>query len=441
MIPCLHIPTDDERPDMPTPRHRRLLPAFAVASLPGLVPAQLPTDAAVVLEATTVTVDPNYRIVDLFGRGHSTMRGQNVFLQPPPVSVATDPGTAGAFWFQANPASFAGTWRYDVGSLASITRSTWGAWLRTAGERVECGASMVFTLRAGSVESCRKAAGAPQTPTLLFVQPNAIDLAVREPLLYVASFDPGLPAALVEYDISTRTSRTVGSYADVRAIAIAPTGTELLLGTGSGDLITVDVATGATTGTTPTNLGAIVAVGYSRVASKVYASSTELWSELVPTQPIYRSSLPIVDFGVTTVPTASVVLFGTGCGAGQNAGWAANGLPLLGTTGFQLQLRAGVASSFALFALGSSRTFAGQLAVQLPYDLQPFGAPGCPLLVDPQTTLLRPTNATGEAAVTIPIPNVPNLVGSEFAAQWFVPDAGTGTLGVASTEGAAFVLR
>lgn len=426
---------------MHTPRFARFLPLVATCGLSGAAMAQLPTDAVVVLEATTSVTDLNYRLVDLFGRGNTQVRGQNAFLQPPPVSVATDPTQAGAFWFQASPASFAGTWRCDVGSLATITQSTWGAWLRTAGERVECGANTVFTLRAGVVEACVKAAGAPQTPSVLFTLTNAIDLAVQEPFLYVATYDPNAPSALVEYNLTTRTQRTVGSYLGVRAIAISPTNGELLLGTVGGDLVTVDPTTGAVSNTTPAGIGPLVAVGYSRFGTKVYASSTELWSEVGPLQPIYTSPLLITDIGVTKVATASVVAFGNGCGRGTQARWAAVGLPLLGNAGFQLHLRGGVANSFALFALGTNRTFASQLGVFLPYDLQPYGAPGCTLLVDPQTTLFRTTNAAGEAGVTVPIPNAPSLVGSEFAAQWFVPDPSTGSLGLASTEGAAFVVR
>lgn len=426
---------------MHPPRLARFLPLFASCGFAGDLLAQMPTDAVLVLEATSSATELNYRLVDLFGRGSTPVRGQNAFLQPPPVSVATDPGQAGAFWFQANPLSFAGTWRCDVGSLATITQSTWGAWLRTAGERVECGQSSVFTLRAGVVEACAKASGAPLPPTTLFTLPQAVDLAVQEPLLYVASFDPNAPSALVEYHLTTRTQRIVGSYLGVRAIAVSPITGELLLGTAGGDLVTVDATTGAVTSTTPAGIGPLVAVGYSRFGTKVYASSNELWSELGPQNPIYTSNRPITDFGVTRLATASVVAFGDGCGLGTTARWAATGLPLRGNVGFTLQLRGGAVNAFALFALGTSRTFASQLGVFLPFDLQPYGAPGCPLLVDPQTSLFRATNGSGEAAVTVPIPNAPSLVGSEFAAQWLLPDPSTGSLGLAVTEGAAFVVR
>jgi hypothetical protein len=426
---------------MHPPHLARFLPLLATCAFAGEVLAQMPTDAVIVLEATSSATELNYRLVDLFGRGNTPVRGQSAFLQPPPVSVATDPAQAGAFWFQANPSSLAGTWRCDVGSLATITQSTWGAWLRTAGERVECGLSTVFTLRAGVVEACAKAAGAPQTPTTLFTLPQAIDLAVQEPLLYVASFDPNTPSALVEYHLTTGTQRIVGSYLGVRAIAVSPVTGELLLGTVSGDLVTVDAANGAVTSTTPATTGPLVAVGYSRFGTKVYATSNELWSELGPQQPIYTSTRPITDLGVTRLPTASVVAFGNGCGLGTTARWAATGLPLRGNSGFQLQLRGGVANAFTLFALGTSRAFASQLGVPLPFDLQPLGAPGCPLLVDPQTSLFRTTNVAGEAVVPVPIPNAQSLVGFEFAAQWLLPDPSSGSLGLAVTEGAAFVVR
>lgn len=419
----------------------RSLQLLTGCCLLGTATAQLPTDAVVVLEATTNVQDSNYRLVDLFGRGSSTIGGQNVFLQPPPVSVTTDPNQPGNFWFQANPSSLAGTWRYSVGSLARINQAVWGAWLRTAGERVESGSTQVFTLRGGVVESCLKSATAPQTPVVLFTLGNAIDLAVKEPFLYVASFDPSAPSPLVEYNLGTGSQRTVGTYVGVRAIAASPVTSELLLGTATGELTTIAIATGAVVTTVNPGLGPIVAVGFSRFGTRVYANSTELWSEVEPTRPIYVSSRPIVDFGVTQAPTASVATFGSGCGRGLTTSWAATGLPTLGNTTFELGLRSAPASSAALLALGTSRTVAPQLGVALPYDLQLYGAPGCLLLVDPQVFLLRITNGAGDSNVTVPIPNAPSLAGAEFTAQWFVPDPSTGSLGLASTEGVAFVIR
>lgn len=403
--------------------------------------AQLPTDAIVVLETTSNLVDPNYKLVDALGRGYSTVRGQNVFMQPSPVSVATDPTWPSHFFFQANPSSLAGTWRCDVGAVARITLSTWGPWLRTSGDRVEVGSSRVFTLRGGLVDACIKSSTAQQTPANLFTLGNAVDLAVQEPFLFVASYQASSPAPLIEYDLGTATQRTVGNYIGVKAIAVSPIAAEILLGTAAGELTTIDPATGAVINTVNTGIGPIVAVGYTRFGTRVFASATQLWSELQPAAPIYISATTIADFGVTRALTASVATYGRGCGLGTAASWSALGLPTLGNASFQLGLLDAPASTIAALALGASRSYAAQLAVSLPYDLGLFGAPGCDLLVDPLVSLVLTTNGAGDANQTVPIPNAPSLAGSEFVAQWFVSDGSVGSLGIAVTEGVVFVVR
>lgn len=402
--------------------------------------AQIPTDTVLVLQSTSSVTVPNYRFVDVRGGGDAPLSDQNVFLQPSPVSVAVDPVDPAQFFFQANTSSLGGTWRTQVGLLGSSGQTSWGPWFQGAGTRLEVGASRVFALRLGNVESCsRVPGGAP--PAVLFPLASAVDLAVNGSLLYAASFDPGVPAPLVEYDTTTATQRLVGSYVGVRAVAASPIVPELCLGLQNGDLLRVDLATGAVLSTTPTGLGSLVAVGYTRFGTLVWADAQQLWSELVPTAPVYVAATPIVDFGVAAVATASVVPFGPGCGLGALASWSANGLPTLGNAGFQLGLVDGPASSLAILALGGSRYFASGLGLALPLDLQGLGASGCDLLVDPQVLLAKVTNPAGGATQVVPIPATPALAGSEFVAQWFVADAGVGPLGLAGTAGVAFVVR
>lgn len=422
---------------MPTIAQTALLPLLVATAA-----AQIPSDAVVVLEAPQALQDPIYHLVDSFGRGATTMRGQSVFLQPAPVSVAVDPVQPTAFFFQANTSSLPGTWRSDLGPLATIGQSVWGAWLTMGGQRVEAGVSAVFTLRNGLVESSLKSSPAPQTPISLFGLVHASDLAVREPFLYVASFDAQAPALLIEYDLVGGAVRIVGSYQGVHALAASPVGTALLLGTEAGDLLQVDPATGAVTSSTNPQVGPILTVGYTRLGTRLYANDTQLWSDLVPNAPIFVSATQIVDFGVGRAPTASVVPYGQGCGAGGTATWANTGLPTLGNAGFQLGLRLAPANAFALLVLGGSRTVAAALGgVALPFGLGGFGASGCQLLVDPQIVGVLATGVTGNANQAIPVPSTASLAGIEFVGQWLVPDASVGPFGLATTEGVAFVVQ
>lgn len=410
-----------------------------LSALATTVAAQVPVDSLVVLETGTA-LGLNYTYVDLFGRGATPVSGQSLFLQPPPVSVATDPTSATHFFFQANPSSLAGTWRFTTGLLGRITTARWGSWLRTPAERVEVGASRVFTLRGGNVESFAKAPPQVNVPsTLLFTLPNAVDLAVAEPYVYVASSNGG-SSVVVECDLTTANQRTIGSYSGVRAIAVSPLGGELALGLQSGDVQRITIANGATIATIATGFGPLVAVGYSRFGTLVYADSLQIGSELVPSGPIYTSTTGIRDFGVALWPAATATPFGLGCGRGATSTWSVPDAPTLGNSTYALGLRNAVPVSFALLALGFDRATAlGSLA--LPYELRPFGAPGCLLLVDPAAVTLRTTDALGNTDQPLPIPANPAFLGVELCAQWFVPDPTVGALGLAGSSGLASVIR
>jgi serine protease AprX len=58
----------------------------------------------------------------------------------------------------------------------------------------------------------------------------------------------------------------------------------------------------------------------------------------------------------------------------------------------------------------------GSLPFQIP------GAPGCNLLVSPDSTLLFFTSFNREAVFTVPVPNIPGLVGLDLLHQWAVLD-------------------
>lgn len=402
-----------------------LLAVFAIA--------QVPTDVAVVLEGASGNL-PNYTFVDTLGRGRTTVLGQNVFLTPPPVSVAVDPTGANHFFFMS-VTSFVGTWRYTVGKLGRIQSSVWGAWQRDAGSRVEVTDTQVISLRGALVESRPKAQSPVGPATLLFQQPFAVDLAVAGTKLYVATNNGGF-SDVVEYDLQTTALRTVGNYSSVRCIAASPIAGELALGLSTGTIERIDVATGVVQSSFATGLGSLVAVGYTRFGTLVWADAQSLWSELAPNAPIHTSSSAIVDFGVAVHPVATSTPFGVGCGIGAAAQWDASGVPSLGNSGYTIGLRSGPIASFALLALGASRSITSAGAA-LPIDLAVIGAAGCPLLVDPLILLLRSTDAFGETDQPLPIPPTPALAGSEWVGQWLLPDPTVGPLGLATTAGLA----
>lgn len=396
------------------------------------ITAQVPTDTVLLLETPSSLTSPYYKLVSVFGYGNTTLRAQNTFLQV--TSIATDPTNATRYFYQSGASSLAGTWQSDLGRLAVIGQNQWGPWSQTPASRLEVGLQQIFTLDAGNVFQVAKAGG---TPAPLLSQQGAVDLAVVDPFVYVLSNDPNAPAPIVEYNLLTNASRTLTSIAGARSIAASPVTNELCVGLDNGDLVRIDRTTGNSNGATPTGLGPIVAVGYTRLGTIVYSDAVTLWSELAPTAPIYTSPTTILDFGIGLPPTASVVPFGEGCGLGQSWSWATNSLPHPGNANFQLGGRNLPGNHAALLTLGTNRTYASTLMAALPWDLAPLGAPGCMLLADPAAAIILLTNAAGETNMTIPIPLAGSLVGLEFSGQWWSSYNNT----IALSEGVVFVIR
>lgn len=414
---------------------RPLLACLAAWSCALPITAQVPIDHALVLEASTVVNAPNYRFVDVFGAGGATLSNQSVWLQPPPVAVAVDPVDAAFFYFAANTASVPGVWRSQVGLLGAIGTSQWGPWFQGAATRIEVGATRVFALRNGNLESCsRVPGGAP--PAVHFTAPGLVDLAVAGARVYVV-----FATTVFEVDTAAASIRQVGSYPGVRALAASPVANELCLGLQSGDVVRVDATTGIVLATTTTGLGPIVAVGYTRLGTLLWADAAQLWSELAPGGPIHVASSPIVDFGVGVAPAATVQPFGNGCAVGATASWTTAGAPTLGNAQFALGCAGAPGNALSLLALGLGRYSAATLGVPLPFDLAAVGAPGCALRVDPETVVARIATASGLAQVGVPIPNLPGLVGLQAHGQWFLADPATGPLGLAAMPGVTFVLR
>ena len=397
--------------------------------------AQIPTDATLVFESTPLVAD-YYKFVDVLGRGTTTVRGQSVFM--PIESVAVDPSAADTFYYLGAASSLAGTWQGQFRLLAEIGTNIWGPWSQTAADRIAVGSNYIATIAGTSLQVFAKVGNLPGQN---FVVPASVDIAFFGDLIYLGGDGASGAAPIVELDVITGTTRTVGNYSGTSCIAVSPTGSELCIGTIGGDLVRIDVATGAVTSMTPTGLGDLVAVEYTRFATLVYADAFSLFSELVPGNPIYISSTAILDIGVGTIPVASIVPFGNGCGVAAAANWSAPESPTIGNVGFSLGLLGAPAQSAVLLALGEGRGLWTATGASLPFDLQPFGAPGCQLLVDPQVVQGLPTSAGGAANQPFPIPVTPSLVGLEISAQWFVPDASVGSLGFAATEAVAFVIQ
>lgn len=396
--------------------------------------AQIPLDAAFVFESTPLTAD-YYKVVDVLGRGATTVRGQSVFM--PIESVALDPLSAGEFYYLGSATSLPGTWRGQMQPLADIGTNVWGPWSQNAADRIAVGDNYIATLAGTTLQVFAKVGNLPgQT----FTVPLSVDVAFFGDLAYLGGDGSLGSTSISELDVATGVTRTVGTYPGIRCLAASHTGSELCVGTFTGDLVRLDAATGAVVSVVATGLSDLVAVDYTRFGTLVYSDGSALYSELVPTAPILVSATVIVDLGVARVPTASVVPFGDGCGVVAAASWASTGVPSLGNGSFALGLRDAPPQSVALFAVGQGRSVWQAAGLSLPLDLQPVGAAGCRLLVNPQVSLLLPTNANGAADQAFPIPSTPSLIGLELAAQWFVPDAAIGSFGFAATEGVAFVI-
>ena len=92
----------------------------------------------------------------------------------------------------------------------------------------------------------------------------------------------------------------------------------------------------------------------------------------------------------------------------------------------------------AVLLLGTSNsTWAGGT---LPFELTPFGFPGCFLRVSPDASICAVTSGPrglGRATIAIDIPNDASLIGARFYAQWLIVDSQSPALNVTTTRGLA----
>jgi hypothetical protein len=86
---------------------------------------------------------------------------------------------------------------------------------------------------------------------------------------------------------------------------------------------------------------------------------------------------------------------------------------------------------------GSSRSWG---TLSLPFDLAPFGAPGCALLHDWSLILPVAAGANGQLELRFPVPGDASLVSATFYSQFVVLDAAANALGITvSNAGEAIV--
>jgi hypothetical protein len=133
---------------------------------------------------------------------------------------------------------------------------------------------------------------------------------------------------------------------------------------------------------------------------------------------------------------ASYSTFGNGCAGSQAASTLSPvALPRLGTN--LLVVLDHLPQNLCFFITGFSNTTAS--IGSLPFDLGPFGAPGCLARVSlDSTTLLVGSN--GNALSSMTIPNLQSLLGAQLYQQALVIDSPANQLGAVVSNAAALMI-
>lgn len=130
-----------------------------------------------------------------------------------------------------------------------------------------------------------------------------------------------------------------------------------------------------------------------------------------------------------TDAVAEVTAYGTGCaGSGgppllTNGAWS---LPWVGSTLTMRAARLAPSVNGLVFVTGFTST--------LPFDLGPFGMPGCSSLVAPFTVQFAAV-ASGAATWSLMIPGVPALAGTHLFQQVFAFEPGANAAGIVVSNG------
>ena len=124
-----------------------------------------------------------------------------------------------------------------------------------------------------------------------------------------------------------------------------------------------------------------------------------------------------------------IASIGTGCGGIDQYGY---GTPAIGET-ITFQVNHATPGALAQLNLGFSNTdWAG---FTLPFDLAPYGAPGCTVYNDAMFGLPAVIDNNNGSRFDIPVPNDPNLIGLTIYGQWQVLAPGANMLGILVTNG------
>ncbi len=412
-----------------------LLPhVAALALLAATAVAQVPADSAIVLLDVPVqqnNLPPAFVLVDVLGRGHATVRNQSVYAAR--TSVSVDPTDASRVFYETSATSLGGTWTAAVRGLAEFGINTWGSLGRDASERVEAGGVQVFTLRAGQVFAVLKSGGAN---TAIASIGASVDLAVRDPEVFVLTRNPGIGSQVFAVHSQTRAVRALATLPPSSAIAWSPTG-ELIVGADDGTLLRVDPTNGNVTGSNSTGTGTFVALTATRFGTAVWTDGVRVYSEILGAVPIYTASFPILDLAAPRTTAASLMPYGQSCAAPRTVEWTFPSQPTLGNTNFRIGLRAGTPNTPALLCLGLGFSFSSVFGQPLPIALQPLGLGTCLLHCDPILQSGIALDGTGAASVLAPIPNDPALAGASFGMQWFGVQQGSNALSLVGSEGVA----
>lgn len=129
--------------------------------------------------------------------------------------------------------------------------------------------------------------------------------------------------------------------------------------------------------------------------------------------------------------------YGTGC---FGASISQTGRPALGNAGYAITLSGVPANAPVACNFGVSREV-GALGA-LPFDLTPFGAPGCAILTSLEAGAGSVANAQGAASLTLGVPNMPALLGTAMFAQWVALDGTSGNaLPIRASDGLEIVFQ
>lgn len=413
---------------------RSFLPTFLLLAT---AIGQVPADSVLVLEQ--VPVNPAnllsaFHLVDVLGRGDGVVANQTVYS--PFASITIDPVDSSRVYFETNGASLGGTWSTSIRGLARFGINTWGALSRDASDRVEAGATNVYTLRIGQLFAAPRNGG---TNVSITAVPFAVDLAVAEPSVFVLA-RTGSQSHVLVVDVITRNVQTISPLPASRAIALATSG-ELVLGTDGGSLVRVDPTSGAVLSTTPFQSGAVTAIAPTRFGTVVFTDGSSIYSELLGGQAIYTAATPILDIAAPRTLQASLMPYGASCAGPGTIEWAFDQQPTVGNAAFRAGLRNGTANTPALLCFGpdfSSSTLFGQ---PLPVPLQSLGFGSCLLHCDPIFQFGVALDSTGSADVPLAIPNDAALIAATFGLQWFGAQAGANPIGYVGSRGTAVQLR